>query len=129
MPRQAGSCLSCQTLGVANAVHARQVHIDMIFAVETEERTLYAFESEAQAIAACEGLDVEAAVWLFWANDGSPLEPMFTVPNKRGLFKVKSGTYHLVPSSEEHHAHLAEALEEIVDVPGSGVSLSSRQDA
>jgi hypothetical protein len=85
----------------------------MIFAIETEERTLYAFESEAQAIAACEGLDVEAAVWLFWADDGSPLEPMFTVPNKRGLFKVKSGTYHLVPSSEEHHAHLAEALEEI----------------
>lgn len=86
----------------------------MIFAVDTEERTLYTFESEAQAIAACEGLDVEAAVWLFWANDGSPLEPMFTLPNKRGLFTVKNGTYHLVPSSEDHHAHLTEAVEEVL---------------
>ncbi len=86
----------------------------MIFAVETEERSLYAFDSEAQAIAACEGLDVEAAVWLFWGNDGSPLEPVFTEPNKRGLFSVKNGTYHLIPATEDHHAHLTEALEEVI---------------
>jgi hypothetical protein len=86
----------------------------MIFAVETEERSLYAFDSEAQAIAACEGLDVEAAVWLFWGNDGSPLEPVFTVPNKRGLFSVKNGTYHLRPASENHHSHLTKALEEVL---------------
>jgi hypothetical protein len=86
----------------------------MIFAVETEERCLYAFDSEAQAIAACEGLDVEAAVWLFWGNDGSPLEPVFTVPNKRGLLSVKSGTYHLIPAAKDHHAHLTEALEEVL---------------
>jgi hypothetical protein len=86
----------------------------MIFAVETEERSLYAFESEAQAIAACEGLDVEAALWLFWGNDGSPLEPVFTVPNKRGLFSAKNGTYHLSPAAEDHRAHLSEALEEVL---------------
>ena len=63
----------------------------MIFAVETEERTLRAFLNEADAIAACEGLDVEATIWLFWSNDGTPLEPVFTVPNKRGLFTVKNG--------------------------------------
>jgi hypothetical protein len=86
----------------------------MIFAAETEERTLYAFPSEAAAVAACEGLDVEAATWLFWSEDGTPLEPIFTVPNKRGLFIVRNGTYHLEPTSDLHHAHLVEAVEEIL---------------
>ena len=60
----------------------------MIFAVETEERTLRVSKDEAEAVAACDGLDVEAAVWLFWSNDGMPLEPVFTTPNKRGIFRV-----------------------------------------
>ncbi|MEH6672711.1 hypothetical protein [Halopseudomonas sp.] len=86
----------------------------MIFAVETEERSLYAFDSEGHAIAACEGLDVEAAVWLFWANDGAPLEPFFTVPNRRGLFSVTNGKYHLIPATNGHRTHLTEALEEVL---------------
>ena len=45
----------------------------MIFAVETEERALAVFPTQDEAIAYCEGLDVEAATWLFWAADGSPL--------------------------------------------------------
>ena len=87
----------------------------MIFAVETEERTLVAFPSEAVAVAACEGLDVEAAVWLFWNDRGEPLEPHFSVPNKRGLFVVRNGTYSLVPASPDHHAVLIEALEEVLN--------------
>jgi hypothetical protein len=90
----------------------------MIFAVETEERTLQAFATDAEAIAACEGLDVEAAVWLFWSNDGSPLEPFFTVPNKRGLFTVKNGVYHLEPAGDLHHAHLSEAVDEVLNFEG-----------
>lgn len=88
----------------------------MIFAVETETRELYVFESDEVAIAACEGLDVEAAVWLFWGEDGNPLEPEFLVPNKRGLFSVQNGTYRLVPAAENHHADLSEALAEIVSI-------------
>lgn len=87
----------------------------MIFAVETEERTLIAFPSEAAAVAYCEGLDVEAAVWLFWNDRGEPLEPNFSVPNKRGLFTVQNGTYSLTLAQPDHHAHLAEAVDEILN--------------
>jgi hypothetical protein len=90
----------------------------MIFAVETEERTLRAFETDAEAIAACEGLDVEAAVWLFWSSDGTPLEPVFTVPNKRGLFTVKNGVYYLRPAEASHHAHLSEVVDEVLNFAG-----------
>lgn len=86
----------------------------MIFAVETEERSLMVFPSEAAAVAYCEGLDAEAAVWLFWASDGSALEAEFTTPNKRGLFVVGNGTYHLVPAAPDHHADLGEALDDIL---------------
>ncbi len=58
----------------------------MIFVVETEERTLRVFQSDVEAVAHCEGLDVEAGVWLFWNDRGEPLEPHFSVPNQRGLF-------------------------------------------
>ncbi len=87
----------------------------MIFAVATDERTLIAFESEAAAVAACEGLDVEAADWLFWDDSGNPLEPSFSVPNKRGWFSVQNGVYSLVPASEDHHAKLDEALDEVLN--------------
>jgi len=87
----------------------------MIFAAETEERTLNVYLNEAAAVAACEGLDVEAGTWLFWSDDGTPLEPVFTIPNKRGLFSVMNGAYHLVPAKELHHAHLEEAVDEILN--------------
>jgi hypothetical protein len=86
----------------------------MIFVAETEERALYVFPSEAEAIANCEGLDVDAALWLFWDDSGQPLEPHFSVPNKRGLFTVTNGAYTLVPAARDHHAPLGEALDEIL---------------
>lgn len=86
----------------------------MIFAVQTEERALTVFPNESEAVAYCEGLDVEAGVWLFWASDGSPLEAEFTVPNTRGVFVVGNGNYHLAPAATDHHANLGEALDEIL---------------
>ena len=88
----------------------------MIFAVETEERALTVFSTEGEAVAYCEGLDVEAATWLFWTADGSPLEAEFITPNRRGWFSVQSGTYRLVPASPDHHAGLDEALDEILQL-------------
>ena len=85
----------------------------MIFVAETEDRSLRIFSDEKSAVSACEGLDVEAAVWLFWSSDGSPLQPVFITPNKRGLFSVHNGTYRLEPADDRHHAHLAEAIDEI----------------
>jgi hypothetical protein len=85
----------------------------MIFAVATDECTLTAFESEAAAVSKCEGLDVEAADWLFWDDRGRPLEPLFSTPNKRGLFMVENGAYYLVLATPNHHADLDEALDEV----------------
>ena len=90
----------------------------MIFAVSTDDRSLMTFATEAEAIAYCEGLDVEAAIWLFWNNRGEPLEAHFSVPNKRGFFGVASGVYSLVPAHPDHHAVLDEALEEVVAFEG-----------
>jgi hypothetical protein len=86
----------------------------MIFVAETEERSFYAFPTEAEAIAHCEGLDVEAGIWLFWDDSGNSLEPLFSVPNKRGLFNVANGIYSLVPAAPEHHGPLAEVLNEFL---------------
>uniref|UniRef100_UPI00402BCD04 hypothetical protein n=1 Tax=Methylomonas sp. PHL2-19 TaxID=3438878 RepID=UPI00402BCD04 len=90
----------------------------MIFAIETEEQTLHVFENENAAVGYCEGLDVEATIWLFWNEAGAPLKPEFTVPNKRGLFTVQNGKYHLVKATESHHSKLLEALEHVVAVEG-----------
>ena len=85
----------------------------MIFVVETQTRCLLVHIDEAIAVREYEGVDVEAVQYLFWSNDGTPLEAEFSVPNKRGWFSVQSGTYHLVPASKDHHADLIEALDEV----------------
>lgn len=90
----------------------------MIFVAETEELSLYAFDSAEEAIAHCEGLDVEAGTWVFWDDEGNPLEAHFTKPNKRGLFSAINGAYTLVPAPPDHHAPLSEALAEILHFEG-----------
>lgn len=90
----------------------------MIFAAETEERSLHVFPDAETAASYCDGLAVEANLWLFWDDAGAPLEPKFTVPNRRGLFTGKNGLYHLVPVIRDQHALLHEALEQIRQVIG-----------
>ena len=91
----------------------------MIFVVESEEMSLYAFETEAEAVAACEGLDVEDEVWLFYASDGSPLKPVFTVANNRGSLLAVNGEYHLVASNEERHEHLRSVIDDVLNFDSS----------
>ena len=90
----------------------------MIFAAETEERSLHVFPDAETAASYCDGMAVEATVWLFWDDNGAPLEPEFTIPNRRGLFTGKNGLYHLVPMINGQHAFLQEALEQIRQVIG-----------
>jgi hypothetical protein len=90
----------------------------MIFAAETEERSLHVFPDAETAASYCEGLAVEATIWVFWDDNGAPLEPKFTIPNKRGLFTAKNGLYHLVPVASGQHGFLHEALEQIRQVVG-----------
>ncbi|MFP5392500.1 MAG: hypothetical protein ACLGI6_13305 [Gammaproteobacteria bacterium] len=90
----------------------------MIFAAETEERSLHVFPDALTAATYCEALDVEATVWLFWDDDGSPLQPQFTIPNKRGLFTAINGIYHLVPALGGERPALLESLSQIRQVIG-----------
>ena len=66
----------------------------MVFALATADGGLRTFPSAQEAAAHCGGIDVEDGVWLFFADDGSPLEARFERPNRRGAFTV-SGTYKL----------------------------------
>ena len=88
----------------------------MIFVVETEEQSLLLFEDERSVIAHCEGLDVEAEVWLFWNDKGQPLEAEFIIPNRHSLFTVSNGEYRLVLATGNHHVPLLEALENVLHV-------------
>lgn len=98
----------------------------MIFAAQTEERSLHVFPDALTAAAYCEGLDVESTIWLFWDDDGSPLQPQFTIPNKRGLFTTANGIYHLVPARDSQRPALMESLSQIRHVISDGSFTSVR---
>lgn len=70
----------------------------MIFALATDEMNLLVFPASQEATACCEGIDVEAGVWLFWNEDGLPLQPDFLTPNRDGRLSVVSGIYRLIPA-------------------------------
>jgi hypothetical protein len=84
----------------------------MIFVAEPESLSLCIYSNEADAIAACEGIDVENGEYLFWNDRGEPLEAHITTPKKRALFTVTSGIYQLAPAQSQQHAPLLEALGE-----------------
>ncbi|CAA0117799.1 Uncharacterised protein [Halioglobus japonicus] len=68
-----------------------------VFVFSTDDRGLEVFPSKSEAIAACEGIDVENGECLFWDEYGINLKPEFSKPNKKGSFTVVSGIYDLVP--------------------------------
>lgn len=73
----------------------------MIFALATDEMTLFVFDTEADALGYCEGIDVEDDGWRFWDSAGKALRPEFTTPNKHAWFGSCNGIYRLVPSSDQ----------------------------
>jgi hypothetical protein len=87
----------------------------MIFALATDERSLFVFDTEKVAISHCEGIDVEDGGWLFWDDRGQPLAPKFNKPNHRGSFVVANGVYSLEAASQSHHPALADTLDKIAN--------------
>lgn len=71
----------------------------MIFALATDENTLFVFAAATDAIASCEGIDVEDGGWRFWDMAGNPLAAQFLTTNIRSGVTVASGSYRLVPAS------------------------------
>jgi hypothetical protein len=91
----------------------------MVFALAADDGGLMAFPSAREAEAYCEGLDVGDGVWLFFADDGSPLEARFERPNRRGPFTV-SGTYRLQRALSGRW--LQEQLDQVKTVEGGGLT-------
>ncbi len=97
----------------------------MIFGFTTDDRTLHVFPGEAQAIADAEGVDVEDGLWLFFGQDGTPLEPVFTKPNKKGKIMVQSGVYHLQRAMSKRPAALLDLLPRVAAVRGELTSVEA----
>ena len=90
----------------------------MIFGFTTDERTLHVFADEAKACSYAEGIDVEDGVWLFFGEDGRPLEPSFTKPNQRSRYSVASGAFCLTPSASSEKHRLLDLLPSVSAVEG-----------
>lgn len=84
----------------------------MIFALATDDWGLMAFSGISDAVAYCERIDVEEGGWLFFAEDGTPLEPHFSKPS--------TGPYFLRPASLG--GSLREHLASVKSVEGLGLS-------
>jgi len=56
----------------------------MLFALDTDDGALLACSTTAEAAAHCKGIDVKDGFWLFFAEDGSPLEARFERQNQTG---------------------------------------------
>jgi hypothetical protein len=89
-----------------------------VFVFSTDDLGLEVFASKQDAIAACEGIDVENGECLFWDEHGISLKAEFSIPNKKGSFTVVSGTYDLVPFPEG--LELIEFLPKVSYVEGHG---------
>jgi len=49
----------------------------MVFALATDDGGLLAVPSATGAIVHCKGIAVKDGIWLFFSDDGSPLDPKF----------------------------------------------------
>lgn len=92
----------------------------MIFALDTDDGAVTALASAGEAVAHCKAVDVQDGYWLFFADDGSPLEPRFervsprddpgTPPKAYAVQRAMSGLW------------LQERLERVTAVKGCGLS-------
>lgn len=88
----------------------------MVFALDKDDGGLVALASEDEATTHCKAVDVEDGFWLFFADDGSPLEARFLRPSEPGsatlfsLHRAMSGRW------------LQERLDEVATVRGCGLN-------
>jgi len=91
----------------------------MVFALATDDGRLMTFPSAREAEAYCDGIEIEDGLWLFFADDGSPLEARFERPNRRGPFTV-SGIYKLQRALSGRW--LQERLDKVKTVQGGSIT-------
>lgn len=87
----------------------------MLFALDTDDGRLLGLASTAEAAAHCKAVDVEDGFWLFFAEDGSPLEARFErVADSKSI----SGAYVLQRAMSGRW--LQERLDQVTRVEGCG---------
>lgn len=91
----------------------------MVLVLAGDDGKLKAFPGAREAEAHCDGIGVEDGIWLFFAEDGSPLEARFERPNRRGPFTV-SGSYRLQRALSGRW--LQERLTQVKTVEGCGLT-------
>ena len=92
----------------------------MIFAYDTDDGSLLAFAAHAEAAAHCKAIDVSDGYWLFFDDDGSPLEARFEPPGESGDVGASVGAYSLQRAMSGRW--LQERLGKISVVRGCGLS-------
>jgi hypothetical protein len=91
----------------------------MVFALDRDNGGLVALSSPVEADAHCKPIDVKDGFWLFFADDGSPLEARFE-PVKQSENSADPGAYTLQrPMSG---LWLQERLAQVVTVSGCGIA-------
>ena len=73
-----------------------------VFAFNTAFKSMQVFDSHADAMAHCPGLEIAEGDWLFFAADGSRLDAVFAVDpvvQRAGHWVMSNGVYDLKPGS------------------------------
>jgi hypothetical protein len=89
----------------------------MVFALDTDDGRLWAFASEDEAAAHCKAVDVEDGFWLFFAEDGSPLEARFVRQPADPMAVLLAYVLQRALSGR----WLQERLDQVVSVEGCGL--------
>ena len=91
----------------------------MVFALDKDDGGLLIFPTTAEAAAHCKGIDVKDGFWLFFSEDGSPLEARFERLYQCGSSALSVGGYTLQrPMSG---LWLQERLSQVMKVEGCGL--------
>lgn len=92
----------------------------MILALDNDDGGLWVFASAPEAYAHCKGVDVRDGFWLFFADDGSPLEARFEHPDLPGGAAPAAHAFALQRAMSGRW--LQERLEQVMTVSGGGLS-------
>lgn len=92
----------------------------MVLVLDKDDGWLRVFASAAEAYAQCKGVDVRDGYWLFFADDGSPLEARFEHPDvARGSAPV---AHAFALQRAMSGRWLQERLDQVRTVSGGGLS-------
>ena len=92
----------------------------MVFALDKDSGELLALPSPLEAPAHCKPIDVKDGYWLFFADDGSPLEAWFEDPAAADASPEALGEFALERAVSG--LWLQERLEQVTAVKGCGLA-------